>query len=388
MSTGFGRWSNNDGSNLNIRAVRFGLNKPILETELNELQDLTFQSISNTNRVNNKPNTFTSNVGSSLYWKYTVNGDTTTAQLVLNATSMNDVVKLVFSGGVEYFLTPTQLGEQTLSTLVLPTNANEGQCLSYVSKAKFKTVSPDPTDVSEYDTKVSYAVDPRYPSLVSTKRVILTSGFDGVYSDVEFSDTEEEYLSIYNRLMDTKITSMIDDTELNIILGSWRKTADGWSPIIEITKEIMGVEEPKYKLLSDGIETYGTYSVTPLFVDTSSGASTCEVRLDFPVKSIRYGYFALMIDDELVTEATPINHPLRTSLNVINNSRVCIALYDLRDIVVEEEMWGNYTGQSWEDLLNQKWFAVDYYSVPSLKLTFNEVSKLGDVSFGSLSIKR
>ena len=65
-----------------------------------------------------------------------------------------------------------------------------------------------------------------------------------------------------------------------------------------------------------------------------------------------------------------------------------VALYDLRDIVVEEEMWGNYTGQSWEDLLNQKWFAVDDYSVPSLKLTFNEVSKLGDVSFGSLSIKR
>lgn len=387
MSTGFGRWSNNDGSNLNIRAVRFGLNKPILETELNELQDLTFQSISNTNRVNNKPNTFTSNVGSKLYWKYSVEDDTTTAQLVLNSTSLNDVVKLVFSGGVEYFLTPTQLGDQTLVTLVLPTNATEGQCLSYVAKAKFKTVSPDPTDITEYDPNVSYAVDSRYPSLVTTKRVILTTGFDGVYSDVEFAESDEEYLSIYNRLMDTKITSMNDDTELNIILGSWRKTADGWSPISEITKEIMGVEESKYSLLSDGVDTYGTYSVTPLIGDTS-GASTCEVRLDFPVKSIRYGYFALLIDDELVTEAMPINHPLRTSPSIINNNRVCIALYDLRDIVVEDKMWGYYTEQSWEDLLNQKWFTVDEYSVPSLKLTFNEVSKIGDVSFGSLKVKR
>ena len=101
MSTGFGRWSNNDGSNLNIRAVRFGLNKPILETELNELQDLIFQSISNTNRVNNKPNTFTSNVGSSLYWRYTVNTDTTTEQIVLNSTSMKQVVKLEFRRGGE-----------------------------------------------------------------------------------------------------------------------------------------------------------------------------------------------------------------------------------------------------------------------------------------------
>ena len=383
MSTGFGRWSNNDGSNLNIRAVRFGLNKPILETELNELQDLIFQSISNTNRVNNKPNTFTSNVGSSLYWRYTVNTDTTTAQLVLNSTSMNDVVKLVFSGGGEYFLNPTQIGEETLASVVLPNNATEGQCISFIGKAKFKTVSPDPTDVSEYDTEVSYAVDPRYPSLVSTKRVILTSGFDGVYSDVEFAENEEEYLSIYNRLMDTKITSMCDETELNIILGSWRKTADGWSPISEITKEIMGVEEPKYNLLSDGIETYGTYTVTPLLDE-----NTCEVRLDFPFKSIKYAYFAVTIDGETVTEGSPINHPIRTSNLILQNARVGIALYDLRDIVVDEDMWGNYTGQSWEDLLNQKWFKVDALSVPSMELSFKEVSKLGDVSFGSLVIKK
>ena len=386
MSTGFGRWSNNDGSNLNVRAVRFGLNKPILETELNELQDLIFQSISNTNRVNNKPNTFTSNVGSSLYWRYTVNEDTTTAQLVLNSTSMNDVVKLVFSGGVEYFLNPTQLGEETLASIVLPNNTAEGKCVSFIGKAKFKTVSPDPTDVTEYDSSISYAVDPRYPSLVSTKRVILTSGFDGVYSDVEFAENEEEYLSIYNRLMDTKITSMNDETELNIILGSWRKTADGWSPISEITKEIMGVEEPKYKLLTDGIETFGTYSLTPVI--KGSAYTTYEIRIDFPVKSIRYGYFALKTDNAILSEGVPINHPLRAISPMIYDSSVYIALYDLRDIVADDKMWGEYTGQSWEDLLNQKWFAVDNNSVPSLKLTFNEVSKLGDVLFGSLSIKR
>lgn len=383
MSTGFGRWSNNDGSNLNIRGIRFGHNKPILETELNELQDLTFQSISNTNRVNNKPNTFTSNVGSKLYWVYSESDDTMTARLVLNSTSLNDVVKLVFSGGVEYFLSPSQLGEETLATLVFPSNATEGQCLSFVGKAKFKTLSPDPTDVSEYDENVAYCVDPRYPSLISTKRVAVVSGFDGVYSDVEFADTNEEYLEIYNRLMDTKITRMDDEIELNIILGSWRKKESGWSPISEITKEIMGVEEPKYNLLSDGIETYGTYTVTPLLDD-----NTCEVRLDFPFKSIKYAYFAVTVDGETVTEGSPINHPIRTSNPILQNARVGIALYDLRDIVVDDDMWGNYTGQSWEDLLNQKWFKVDALSVPSMELSFKEVSKLGDVSFGSLVIKK
>lgn len=387
MSTGFSRWSNNKGSNLNICAVRFGCKKPILDTELNELQDLIFQSISNTNRVSNKPNTFTSNVGSKIYWKYLIENDTTTARLILNATSLNDVVKLVFSGGVEYFLTPTQLGEKTLATLVLPNNATEGQCLSYIAKAKFKTVSPDSSDVTEYDPSVSYAVDPRYPDLVTTKRVEVVSGFDGVYSDVEFADSDEEYLSIYNRLMDTKITRMDDETELNLILGSWKKTSDGWVSLSEIRKQIIGVAESKYNLLSDGIETYGTYSITPL-VSQNSEASSCEVRIDFPIKSIRFGYFALLIDGEPVTEALPINHPLRTSLNIVYNERVSLALYDLRDIAVDDKMWGEYSGQSWEDLLNQKWFAIDDYSVPSLELTFNEVSKLSDVSFGSLIIKR
>ena len=120
----------------------------------------------------------------------------------------------------------------------------------------------------------------------------------------------------------------------------------------------------------------------------NSEASSCEVRIDFPIKSIRFGYFALLIDGEPVTEALPINHPLRTSLNIVYNDRVSLALYDLRDIAVDDKMWGEYSGQSWEDLLNQKWFAIDDYSVPSLELTFNEVSKLSDVSFGSLIIKR
>ena len=183
--------------------------------------------------------------------------------------------------------------------------------------------------------------------------------------------------------MDTKITRMDHENELNIILGSWRKKESGWSPISEITKEIMGVEEPKYNLLSDGIETYGTYTVTPLLDD-----NTCEVRLDFPFKSIKYAYFAVTVDGETVTEGSPINHPIRTSNPILQNARVGIALYDLRDIVVDDDMWGNYTGQSWEDLLNQKWFKVDALSVPSMELSFKEVSKLGDVSFGSLVIKK
>lgn len=383
MSTGFGKWSNNDGSNLNIRAIRFGLKKPILETELNELQDLTFQSLSNSNRVSNKPNTFTANMGSKMFWKYTTSGDTTTASLILKATSVNDVVKLVFSGGVEYFLTPSAVGETTLATLVLPNNATVGQCVTYLCKAKFKTFSPDPTDGSEYKKDVAFAVDSRYPSLVSTKRIAIVSGFDGESADVQFAEDDTEYTEIYNQLMDTKITSMGVDTELNLILGSWRKKEDGWSPIHEITREVIGVDEPKYNLLSDGIETYGTYTVTPLLDD-----KTCEVRLDFPFKSIKYAYFAITVDGETVTEGSPVNHPIRTSNLILQNERVGIALYDLRDIVVDEDMWGNYTGQSWEDLLNQKWFKVDVLSVPSMELSFKEVSKLGDVSFGSLIIKK
>lgn len=388
MSQGFSKWSNNDTSNLNIRAVRFGFRKPILEAELNEMQDLIYVNNLNTNRVNYKPNSYTSNAGSKLAWEYEDSTDTVVANLVLTATSVDDVIKLVYSGGVEYYYTPTKVGRQILTSVEIPKGAEVDTCVTLICKAVIQTISPDLSD-DDYDEEVSFAIDNRYPSMVTTKRVIVESGFDGIYTDVLF----EDYKSVYQIISETRISGLNDRREVYMVLGSWKKISDdetleSWIPIREIQKEIVGVEAPKYELLSDGIETYGTYSVTPLVVDTSSGASTCEVRLDFPVKSIRYGYFALMIDDELVTEATPINHPLRTSPNVINNSRVCIALYDLRDIVVEEEMWGNYTGQSWEDLLNQKWFAVDDYSVPSLKLTFNEVSKLGGVSFGSLSIKR
>ena len=383
MSTGFSKWSNNDNSDLNIRAVRFGFRKPILEAELNELQDLIFISHLNSNRVTHRPNSYTSNAGSTLAWEYTENTDCLIANLVLTVTSLDDVIKFVFSGGVEYFYRPKQTGKITLTKVELKKSNAENYCCTLVCKAKLKTLSPDLSD-DDYDERVSFASDIRYPSLITTKRVVVESGFDGEYFEV----LNEDYDTVYKRLSEQHIDGLNSDEEVYMILGSWKKTSadktvEAYTPIREVHKEIIGVEEPKYKLLSDGTNTYGTYSVTPL-IDGSS----CEVRLDFPVKSIKYGYFALRVDDELVTEAVPINHPLRTSSAVLENERVTIALYDLRDIVVDEEMWGNYTGQSWEDLLNQKWFAVDDYNCDkvSLVMRFNEVSKIGDVGFGSLTI--
>ena len=383
MSQGFSKWSNNDNSDLNIRAVRFGFRKPILEAELNELQDLIYISNLNMNKASNKPNTYTASADSKLTWEYEDSTDTVVANLVLTATNLNDVVKLVYGGGVEYFITPKAVGRQILMSVEIPKGAKEGTCITLICKAVLKTVSPDLSD-DDYDERVAFATDTRYPSLVTTKRVIVESGFDGVYTDVLF----EDYDTAYNRLLDTRIDGLSSDEETFMILGSWKKkTADGsitaWENTYEIHKEVMGVDEPKYELLSDGINTYGTYSVTPLI-----DGETCEVRLEFPVKSIKYGYFALRIDDELVTEAVPINHPLRTNSTILENKRVTIALYDLREIVVDEDMWGNYTGQSWEDLLNQRWFSVNEDSVPSLVVRFNEVSKIGDVGFGSLVINK
>ena len=385
MSTGFSKWSNNDNSDLNIRAVRFGFRKPILEAELNELQDLIFISQLNSNRVTHRPNSYTSNAGSTLAWEYTENTDCLIANLVLTVTSLDDVIKFVFSGGVEYFYRPTQTGKITLTKVELKKSNAENYCCTLVCKAKLKTLSPDLSD-DDYDERVSFASDTRYPSLITTKRVVVESGFDGEYFEV----LNEDYDTVYKRLSEQHIDGLNSNEEVYMILGSWKKTSadktvEAYTPIREVHKEIIGVEESKYKLLSDGTNTYGTYSVTPL-IDGSG--SSCEVRLDFPVKSIKYGYFALRVDDELVTEAVPINHPLRTSSVILENERVTIALYDLRDIVVDEEMWGNYTGQSWEDLLNQKWFAVDDYNCDkvSLVMRFNEVSKIGDVGFGSLTI--
>lgn len=383
MSTGFSKWSNNDNSDLNIRAVRFGFRKPILEAELNELQDLIFNSSLNSNRVTHKPNSYTSNAGSTMAWEYVDSTDTVVANLVLTATSLDDVIKLVFSGGVEYFYTPKVVGRQTLVSVQIPKGAVAGYCVTLVCKATLKTLSPDLSD-DDYDERVAFATDVRYPSLVSTKRIVVESGFDGQYTEALL----EDYNTVYKRISEQRINGLNSDEEVYMVLGSWKKTSadktiEAFTPIREVQKEIVGVEEPKYKLLSDGTNTYGTYSVTPLVE-----GSSCEVRLDFPVKSIKYGYFALRVDDELVTEAVPINHPLRTSSAILENERVTIALYDLREIVVDEEMWGNYTGQSWEDLLNQKWFAVDEYNCDnvSLVMRFNEVSKIGDVGFGSLTI--
>lgn len=383
MSQGFTKWSNNPNSNLNIKAVRFGFKKPILEAELNELQDLAYLSTLNTNRVNNKPNTYTSNMGSKLYWKYE-NGSPRVAHLMLKSTSLNDVVKLVFSGGVEYFITPSVVGEEVLATITLPTNGVAGEYQAFVITARVKTYSPDPSD-SDYDESVGFAADVRYSGLITTKRVVVESDFSYTgYAYDAYLDSRNEYLDFKDMLLAQKITGLNDNSEVSIILGAWRVEEDGsWGFVHEVSKEVMGVDEFKYELLSDGIETYGTYSVTPLIE-----GSSCEVRLDFPVKSIKYGYFALLIDGQLVTEGVPINHPLRTNPDILTQDRVTIGLYDLRDIVLDDEMWGNYTGQSWEDLLNQKWFSVDEYSVPSLIMQFNEVSRIGDVGFGSLTLNK
>ena len=382
MSQGFSKWSNNDNSDLNIRAVRFGFSKPILEAELNEMQDLIYMNTLNSNRVLYNPNTYASSAGSKLVWEYIDGADTMIANLVLIATSTDDVIKFVYSGGVEYYYTPKTVGRQILTSVEIPKGADVGYCVTLVCKATLKTLSPDLSD-DDYDERVAFATDTRYPSLVTTKRIVVESGFDGKYTEVFL----EDYDTVYNRISEKRINGLNSDEEVYMVLGSWKKTSEGdniksFTPIREVQKECMSMDEAKLQLLSDGVTTYGTYSVTPLLEK-----GTCEVRLDFPVKSIKYGYFALRIDDEVVTDAMPINHPLRTTDLIVENERVTIALYDLRDIVVDEEMWGNYTGQSWEDLLNQKWFAVDIYSKPSLIMKFNEVTKLGDVGFGSLLIQ-
>ena len=382
MSQGFSNWSNNDNSDLNIRAVRFGFNKPILETELNEMQDLSYLSTLNSNKVNYKPHTYISNDNISLGWEYVDDGDNVNAFLVLKATNENDMIKLVFSGGIDFYYSPEPgtVERQILAQVVLPKGAPKGTVSTLISKAFLKTLSPDPSDM-DYSDKVAYAVDNRYPALVSTKRIVIDSGFDEEHTELL---GEESYEKLLKDSYGISINSLNSGEKSIIILGSWEKTSDeqtlsSWKPVYEIQRDVRGLDSLKYALLTNGVDTYGAYSVTPLIQD-----GTCEIRLDFPFKSIRYGYYALRIDDKLVTEAMPINHPLRTTNIVMNNDRVTLALYDLREITVDEDMWGNYTGQSWEDLLNQKWFFVDDYSTPSLVMRFNELAKVGDVGFGSL----
>ena len=400
MSQGFSKWSNNDNSNPNIRAVRFGYNKPILETELNEIQDLNFSSALHLNRVMFKPNTYSSTAGSTLKWEYATTEDTIVANLILTATSLDDVIALNFSGGVVYYLVPKQLGRQSLISIEAPLNAPKGYTLTLVCKASLKTLSPDFSD-GDYDERASYAIDSRYPSLVSTKRVFVDSGFDGVHTEVFL----EDFNTVYNRLSEQRIKSLVSPKEAYLILGSWVKHSDtqsinAFSDVGSIQKVVSTLEEPKYDFLSDCMNSYGTYSATSRS-DLFNGL--WELRLDFPIKSIKYGYYAVTyMGGHSSNKAIPINQPLRIPSYYLENlDEVRVELYDLRDLVDEENNWGNPThpsqieNWSWEDLLNQKWFdgtkiLDNTMIVPSMVLKPKRITRtaLNDVEFGSLIVER
>ena len=133
------------------------------------------------------------------------------------------------------------------------------------------------------------------------------------------------------------------------------------------------------KLLID--EASGSYSVTPLV-----GNLSCEFRMDFPVKSVKFGYYALAIDGLAYTGAAPVNQPLRTSMDIFSGAgRLSVLFYDLRDIMIED--WGDLTGQGWDSLLNQRWFTVTGDSPVSLELTLNKISELAGVQYGTLKMK-
>ena len=124
--------------------------------------------------------------------------------------------------------------------------------------------------------------------------------------------------------------------------------------------------------------TWGSYSVTPLI----SGLS-CEFRMDFPIKSIKFGYYALAIDGQPYTDAVPVNQPIRTVTEMFNgNNRISVLFYDLRSIMTED--WGTIADQSWDSLLNQKWFTVGKTASASLELALNRISELAEVQYGTL----
>ena len=390
MSQGFSKWSNNDNSDPNIRAVRFGYSKPILEAELNELQDLNFSSEMHLNRVMFSPNTYSSTAGSTLNWEYSKSVDTMVANLVLNVESLEDVIAFNFSGGLVYYYVPKQLGRQILVSVELPLNALEGSHFTYVCKAKLKTLSPDFAD-EDYDARVAYAVDPRYPSLVTTKRVVIESGFDGEFSDIYFDD----FKTIYSNLLQNKITGLNSTEEAYLILGSWSKYSDesDISSYVDegaVRKVVVALEESKSSLITDCNYTYGTYSMTPY--DSEDMIGSQELRIDFPIKSFKFGYYAVINDGKYSsTKAVPINHPtIIGMLDAFITLKRQIALFSLEDLVDDTKAWEeNYANQSWEDLLNQKWFNNDITNVkPTLILDLKSATYLKDVKFGSLEIVR
>lgn len=390
MSQGFSKWSNNDNSDPNIRAVRFGFRKPILEAELNELQDLNFSSSTHLNRLIFSPNTYSSTGGSTLSWEYTKAEDTMVADLVLDASSMDDLIALNFSGGIVYYYKPKRSGRNILVSVELPLNASAGNHFTYICKAKLKTLSPDFSD-EDYDERVAFAVDPRYPSLVTTKRIVIDSGFDGEYSDIYF----EDFNTVYNELSKHSITGLNSGNEAYLILGSWTKESDdsALSSYVDegaIRKVVSTIEYSKSSLITDCTYTYGTYSMTPMDVD-KFGESGCELRIDFPLKSIKFGYYSLIIDGEYYgSEAKPINQPVYADVSTDSSSKYKIALFSLEDLVNDSKVWEqNYRNQSWEDLLNQKWFKTDVNNIePSLVLALKPVTSLNNVVFGSLEIEK
>ena len=122
----------------------------------------------------------------------------------------------------------------------------------------------------------------------------------------------------------------------------------------------------------------GGYSITSLVNNL-----TCEFRMNFPIQSIRFGYYALAIDGVCYTDAVPVNQPIRTSVDIFNVSgRLSVVFYDLRDIMTED--WGTLAEQSWDSLLTQKWFTVEQNTPVSLELALKKISELADVQYGTL----
>ena len=241
MSTGFTKWSNNPVNNLNIKAVKFGSQKPILETALNELQDLVLTSKMRSNRAFLPQNCYTSSEGSKLCWAYGWVGGVRYAHLMLLATSTTDVIVFNFGSGVEFSINPNVVGEQQLASVEFPSEPILGQAVTLIMKANYTHVSPDPVD-SNYDEKVAFAIDSRYPSLIDTQRVAVQSGFEALNLDL----LNESYSSVRDRVILQSVNTLSDtETVSEIILGSWLYTNWNLNPKWYMVYGIIDGANPK-----------------------------------------------------------------------------------------------------------------------------------------------